>query len=198
MDNLNVGSMPESENKHIIPDFVSTKLISGYDVILAVNDPEPEDGQDDTDYHVVAFLNSHNNAVGRPLQQVGELGSNALFTIVMESQKNITLNRLLVKRNVLREMYYKHIENGRVQGEILNSKIWIDLDNPVFDLPINIKMYFYDNVHDTDEESRSIIAKVLLKNAYISNFSQPSRQGQGMIMESISLTWEETIEEPLE
>ena len=196
-NNIIVGDMAESENRHIIPDFNSMKLIAGYDTIVAVTDPTMNDGQpDDIHYHVIGFLNSQNHTTGRPVQQIGELGSNALFTIIMEGQKSRTFNRMLVRKNILREMYYMHINNGTIPegSEILNSNIWIDLDHSTFDIPINVMLYFFNNENDTDENVRKLIAKVLLKNALITNFVQPGRQGQRMIMESLSITWEETIE----
>jgi len=192
-DNLTVGQMQDAENMHINPEFIHNQLIAGWDVVVAVAKPQskPTDKlPNDTEFEVIGFLDASQFTHGRTVTQKGELGSNAVFTIITTGQKQMTFNRTLIFKNILKAFYQKHIDDLEPGDDLTNSKILIDLDNKLFNKPIHVMLIYFSE----EEENQKVAAKIVLEYALIANVTQPIREGQRQTVESLSLVWEKTTE----
>ena len=192
-DNISVGDIQDAENTHINPEFIHNQLIAGWDVVVAVAKPQakPTDPlPDDVDFEVIGFLDASQFSHGRTVTQKGELGSNAVFTIITTGQKQMTFNRTLIFKNILKMFYQKYIPDLASSDDLKNSEIWIDLDNKLFNNPIHVMLIYYSE----DEDNQKVAAKIVLEYALIANVTQPIREGQRQTVESLSLAWEKTTE----
>lgn len=180
----------------IIREIISPNMMSGDEVMIAVADPLSSKGLPvDNDYHIVGYVNASQLSSGRGVTNVGELGSKALFTILTTGTMQASLQRMFVKMSLLKAIY-SVLDYETISPELANSEVWIDLDDPIFDRPINMMfIYFDNNAESQDLTARTPMQKIILRNAVIGSIGMNIGEGSRMIMESCTIAWEETQEQ---
>ncbi len=177
----------------IIEGLISPNLLSGDEVMLAVADPQENDGDPLlSDYHIIGMISTQQWTAGRGVTTVGEIGSKALYTLLTDGDERLAVNRLILFKDLLKSIY----DVLEYDGELTNTQIFLDLDSDLFDRPVNLMLIFFENNADNNYLTGRSIAQLLrLKNAIPERASMGFKAGQRGVMQSATFVWEKT--EPL-
>jgi len=160
-------------------------IVGGDDVILAVGSgPDANIGE----LEVISLVQEMTLNSTMPTTQYPELGSYAKYVISGKGTKSMAMQRLFSDEgNILKKLYKYPIEE---LGLDTDKVMWSDLDGRLFTESIYPVLLFMK-----DEKIQSA---VMLEKAKVGSISDGVVQGQEASIESVSLSWGNTVYLPPE
>jgi len=84
---------------------------------------------------------------------------------------------------------------AKTVSTLTSANVIIDLDDPVFNNEIDVRLSYYGNDNDTDSATRDLKAQVILKGMLISNATIQFTAGSYLSVDSCTLRWTKTEEQ---
>lgn len=172
------------------------ELLDACDVVFEVaKSPSTEQ----SDWIVIGYLANASPNEQRPITQRGEIGSNATILLVDEGQRGMSFQRLNVARadssnvDAPYERNFPALIKWVVKGGVgANEKIIVELDDPAFNTPFDIRKTYYTVDRENTGAEATPVAKIIYRNARIVQLGIGIGASSKYMEDGISISWELT------
>lgn len=175
-------------------------LLDACDVVFEVG---LSNSDSNTEWYKLGYLANAAPNEQRPVVERGEIGSNSTILLLDEGQRGISFQRLNVARGADSaahletpppyERNFPAMIKWIVSNKTSTERIIVELDDPHFNTPFDIRKTYYAVDRETgDASSAQAIAKIVYRNCRIAQLGIGVGASSKYMEDGVSIAWEET------
>jgi hypothetical protein len=175
---------------------ITQELLDACDVIYQIKSSQEETAP----WYVLGYVAAVQVSESRNIARRSEVGSNSTILLADESQKQMSVQRLNAARirgdapyNKNLPAMIKWVVNS---GSNAPERIIIDIDDPAFNKPFDLKKTFYTVVRE-NAGTGTPVSQVTYRRCKLAQLNLGIGAASKYLDDTVTIAWEETINEDL-